>query len=157
MRAFVVAFLIVFFAGEALALSCIRPSLERAFVQARDAEELYVPVLGRFIELDVDQGGEKDRTREDSFGAARFVGRPVARYGFGDAMDVRVSVTLRCLAHWCGGIAEDEEVLTFLRIDGSDYHFETGPCVSSVFYSPGSSELSAMRRCLRRDRCEPDQ
>ncbi len=135
-------------AGQAAALSCLRPDVERAFAEANGAVEEYVVVIGSFT------GGPGPRPGGTTGGDERtypavFTGHLLNRNGKAEAVDREVVVHEACAASWCSELPTGQEVLTFLRIDAGDVPVLTlGPCYPNFFTAPTAQQVDTVKQCF---------
>lgn len=148
--------LLTIVAQPAIALSCLQPTIEQAFLDARDAQEIYVPVLGRF-EGFARRPEPKDNRPEDRSFTARFVGQAVTTRVIGPRIDVTVQVNENCIASWCPAVVPGVEMLTFLEKSGEDYIFNINACGGNAFANPTRETVNQLRTCLRDMDCAPPE
>jgi len=142
----------LFLASPAFALSCMRPSVEAAFMRVHEAAEIYVPVLGQFTGFEP-RKDSKSPTPEDRVFTAHFSGSTFTSRGKGRALDIKVAVTETCLASWCPHLPANTEMLTFLRRDGDGYAIEINACGGNAFSDPTPDQIKSMRACLSKMTC----
>ncbi|MGV6839822.1 MAG: hypothetical protein ACWA40_06480 [Planktomarina sp.] len=122
--------LLLLFAGQAHALSCVPNSAQSMYQRAAKAEEAYLPVLGRFSipegTVQWTDGGGSGQHDGHSF-QAQFVGKALTQYGFKADFDQTVTVHVSCLSIWCGGVG-DWESLALLQQSDDGYSLSAGPC-----------------------------
>ena len=139
-------------------LSCLRPDIVRTFEQARDAEEGFWIVRGRVLSdqpiatpaLGAD-GVYKDGAKADT--PVRVVGQGLRPDGqFGDfVQDVTLSIT--CLAHWCGSVTLEEELFMAIEVKENGPELVADPCSNRIvrFSEEGEARLL---RCVREGVCD---
>lgn len=140
-------------AQPALALTCLRPSVERAFLEARDATEAYVPVVGRFTGFP-ERPDDQTIDGPDRNVPAQFTGHTITGTGLGQPVDIPVALVETCLGSWCPAFAPDEQVVTFLRREGDGYELRVDACHGNYFPADADT-LGAMQACLREMDCTP--
>ncbi len=146
-------------AGQAAALSCLRPTIEAGFNTHSQAEEIYVMVLGKLTNKRNVVPGVELRgagiARGESY-VATFIGFQSTRSGFDRPLEATVAVKGTCLASWCGGVNIDVEMITFLEKTPYGYTLSEGPCGGAVFYNPDADMKRRAHQCLLGGVCEPD-
>ncbi|NNE51483.1 MAG: hypothetical protein HKN30_03675 [Sulfitobacter sp.] len=143
----------------ALALSCLKPSVERSFNQYDEAAESYLIVHGR---LTLDEG----LLPKTAFGQGsppkmtmipgRLVGKSLSKAGFELPFERDVTLEVACFGPWCGSLENGADVLAFVRKDQAGYAIDINPCGGAVFSAPHRKLLKSVERCMRGGPCEPD-
>ncbi|MFQ6546430.1 hypothetical protein AADZ90_000625 [Aestuariibius sp. 2305UL40-4] len=160
LRTSVAALMLAAFATQAAALSCMRPDIARTYQYAAESEDLYSVVMGEFVfdesampdaVLSSARGFDKDVTEIP----ARFTGRQLSRNGFATDYDVEVVLEVQCLGQWCGGMAEGETVIAFLRHGGETPVLDVTPCGETVFTDPDQAQISMAISCINGGTCGP--
>lgn len=152
------ACLITLPAQQAVALSCLRPTIESAFMTHSEAAETYILVLGELVNKRNVIPGRGETETEIAGGesyVATFTGYQSTRSGFDKPIEVPVAVKGTCLASWCGGVNADVEMITFLEKTPFGYTLKEGPCGGTVFYNPDKDMKRRALRCLRGGICIP--
>ncbi len=135
------------------ALTCLPPTVERAFTAAQAAREIYVPVLGIFTGFRQRREAQSVNGPDRRF-TARFEGRYVTATGPGGALHADVAVTETCLGSWCPVFPPDVPVLTFLERTADGYRIEVDACHGNYFADPSPDQVKAMRTCLKSMACD---
>lgn len=138
--------------GPAAALTCLPPTVERAFGAAHAAAEVYVPVIGRFTGF-VPRAADDTLNGADRRYRARFAGHAMTAQGPGPRVAAEVAVTESCLGPWCPALTPEIPVLTFLQRDGAGYRFEVDACNGNLFPDPTDAQIEALQACLRTMAC----
>jgi hypothetical protein len=135
-------------AGQAAALSCLRPDVQNAFAEANAAPETYVVVLGEFSGGPGPRAGGTTGGEERTY-TARFSGHLMNRDGKARSIDREVTVREGCAASWCSELATGQQVLTFLQVDtGAAPLLALGPCYPDFFTSPTQAQLEVVKQCF---------
>ena len=149
-------------AGQAAALSCIRPDVAAAYTAAAEADESYVVLLGRLdfrpsrqppdIDGDVNQPRPAPPVRAD------FSGKSLASNGFTREFSAPVMLEPVCWAAWCGGFpVPGQEVLLFARTEGSGgasrVWVELNPCGTQTFDQPTRADIRRVEACHQGGPC----
>ncbi|MEM6303423.1 MAG: hypothetical protein AAF744_01810 [Pseudomonadota bacterium] len=140
---------------EALALSCMEPSIARTFQQTSDAAQDYLIVEGR-LTLDV-----RDLPKTN-FGTpsrqpltlvtAHLTGKSLSASGFNVPFERDITLEVACFGPWCGSARNGEEVLAFVKRDGDTYALAIDPCGGDVFANQPKLRRQAMA-CARGGAC----
>ncbi len=141
-------------AGQAQALSCLRPSVQASFAEADSSEAQYVLAVGRVQLLPgetIPDVGDDPNDREGYSVRARFDGQLAAADGFTEDASFPLTVEVGCAGPWCGGVPL-ERVLVFIeRRDDANVLVE-GPC--PMFVLDATPEvLEGALSCLRGEDC----
>lgn len=144
-------------AGEAAALSCLRPTVQSSFRAADAAEARYVMAVGRLRLLPgetIPRTGEGDPNRRQGYTvAARFDGKLADAGGFSTDASFPVTVRVECAAAWCGGVPLDRMLFFIERREGENLLVE-GPCPR--FALPATPEtIAGAAACLAGEACDP--
>ncbi len=151
-RSLALAFCLGIAAQTAAALSCLPPTVERAFDTAHQAKETYVPVLGSFMGFAQRPEGETLNGLDRRFRAV-FQGHFVTSRGLGGPVRAEVAMLELCLGPWCPAFAPDVPVLTFLHRDGTGYRFQVDACHSNYFADPTGAQIETLQNCLKTRAC----
>jgi len=146
--------------GPALALSCLRPTIQGSYLDHAKAEESYILVFGKLTNKRNVVRGPKIQggtgARSENF-TATFVGKQASRAGFDRPLKTTVAVSTTCAGPWCGSINIDLPMITFLEITPYGHRLTEGPCGGNIFYNPTKAEEKSVLRCLRGGVCNPDR
>ncbi|WP_428540964.1 hypothetical protein [Profundibacter sp.] len=149
-------------AGPAFALSCARPTIEGSYLEHSQAKEHYILVFGYLTnKRNVVIGPEREGFvgtggRSENF-TATFIGHQGTRAGFDRPIKATVAISTTCADAWCGSVAMDAMLMTFLETTPYGHRMTIGPCSGSEFYTPTNDEKRSMLRCLRGGVCNPDR
>lgn len=153
-RRILTGLLMLLIATPALALSCLRPDVRTAFVQAQEAEETYIVVHGT---LSFDASKLPEAVLNDSPPvtriAARLMGMGLTETGFDVAFERDVTLEVLCFGPWCGGAGDGARYLAFLRQDGAGYVVSADPCASLLFHEPKPEDLTTVAQCYKAGHC----
>ncbi len=99
---------------QALALSCMKPSVTRTFKEIHAAPETYIIVEGR-LTLDASKLPETDLTNQSPPELTRvpaiLSGTSLSRAGFDAPFAREITLEVACFGPWCGGAQNGMEVL----------------------------------------------
>ena len=143
-------------AGQAAALTCAPSDAVRSYTNARDSEDAYVVLLGRFSFdpslLPESEVGAGERTPVPI--PARFTGTQLDASGdFATPVERDVTLLPICFGPWCGAMQAGEEVLAFGRLDGDEVTLELNACNGWHLPQPDAQTLSRVRACHRGAAC----
>lgn len=134
-------------AGPALSLSCIRPDPVRSYQQAADAEEVYLLVTGT-LSHDPASVPPKPEDGQSATMPATLTGAFLNADRFEGAFAAPVTVSLDCVASWCGQMPEPSaEVLAFLQETPTGYALSLGPCGGWMFVDPTEAQIERVVAC----------
>ena len=148
---------LVLAAQPALALSCMPYTVIHAFLEARDAAESYIVVHGDLVfdesHLPVTDWANQEASKPDNLFAARIRGMALNSAGFTVPFDETITVNVRCLGPWCGGLQSETTYLAYLQKASHGYLLETDPCGGFAFANPGAALLERVRTCFNGGPC----
>lgn len=154
----ILAALFCLIAGPALALSCLPPDPVRDFIQADEAEDIWIVVEGR-LNFDSSRLPEQDLARNDAPPEtdipARLEGLSLGPDGFSRAFDRDITLRVLCFGPWCGGAEAGRDYLGFLKREGDGYVAFADPCGNRLYAEPTDAMRDALTRCMRGDVCQP--
>lgn len=143
-------------AGQASALSCMRPDVARSFHWAAEAEEAYSVFYGRF------DFSTPPRTRRtppitptEHTVSARFSGQVLGIGGFQPTGLSEVTLHFTCLGSWCGSVTPREPMLAFAQRTADGYVVRVDPCFSTIFPDPSPDVIATVEACMRGEDCTP--
>lgn len=142
---------------EALALSCLRPSVTRTFAEVNAAAEIYIVVSGRLTLNErklPKRTASTPRPPEMTRIKARLKGTSMTLDGFTVPFDQRITLEVACFASWCGGVQSGTDVLAFVRRDAGKYALGVNPCGGHVFGTPKPAMLKQVIQCYRGGACK---
>lgn len=154
-RTFLAAIIsLIAFTNPALALSCTRPDVKRAFSQALEAEEMYSVVIGTLTfdlsKLPMAVGNDSP---PQTLIPARIEGKALTGTGFDHEFTEDITLDVLCFGPWCGGAGSGVEYLTFLRKDAQGYVMVADPCNSLNFQEPTETMRQAVEKCFIKGEC----
>lgn len=130
---------------QALALSCLRPSVADSYRIAEESAEAYYIALGRLERAGPNEmtgpAPGSDVARQSYRFAASFEGDFLTRDGFASPRSVPVTVEVGCIEIWCGNESLSPRGLYFLRADGGTLVLDAGPCGGMYFDDPDAAQL----------------
>lgn len=148
---------LVFLPMPAFALSCMPHGVSDAYLQAANAEEGYVPVLG---ELSFDPALVPKVDWERQFEVpgttlipATFKGDALGPRGVPQALETDVVLAVQCAGPWCPSPTPGE-MLGFLRKTSHSYVLSTNACGGFLFGNPKPEQVQELRDCLAGRKCE---
>ena len=141
---------------QALALSCMKPSVTRTFKEIHAAPETYIIVEGR-LTLDVSKLPKTDLTNQSPPELTRvpaiLSGTSLSRAGFNAPFVRDITLEVACFGPWCGGAQNGMEVLAFLKRTAKGYTLAITPCGGHVF--PNQKKLQRqVLRCFKGGACQ---
>jgi hypothetical protein len=134
--------------AQAMALSCVRPTVERSFAQAQASDDYYAVVRGR-LTFDESKIPKTQLNSNDAPGSS------LSQAGFKTPFDRKITIELRCFGPWCGSAVSGSEYLGFMKNTASGYALSIDPCQSQVFPEPTPQMLDAVTDCLNGAACSP--
>lgn len=148
MTSFAYAAMIALIAGQASALSCMRPDPVSAYQQAADAQGVYYVLYGAldFDAIELPKGVENN-PRAPAPISAMFHGNGLSPEGFNLRFDQPVTVQPICAGPWCGQVAPHTAAIVFVQALDDHLLLEVGPCGGQVFEQPSQADLDAMVQC----------
>lgn len=145
-------------AAPAWSLSCLRPDIVDTYERARDAKEGFWIIHG-VIRADGPLAGpqpDADGRYKDGASAStkvRVLGRGLRTDGFHSIPPQDVTLTITCLAHWCGSVAPDQDLFMAIEVKPTGPELVIDPCSSRVVPYTKDGETRLLR-CLRDGVCE---
>ncbi|GIT92725.1 hypothetical protein JANAI62_30380 [Jannaschia pagri] len=141
-------------AGQAQALSCMRPTVQGTYLDADGRAETYVLALGRLTPVPgqtrpAEPANPNDRVPYSLM--TRFDGALATSDGFTRTARFDVRVDVGCAGPWCGGVPTSKH-LFFLKRDGATHSFESGPCPWFAFEPTVENRADALA-CLNGGMC----
>ncbi|WP_299838597.1 hypothetical protein [uncultured Jannaschia sp.] len=155
-RLILAALLSTALAGQASALSCLRPSVQSSFQAADTSEADYVLAIGRVQPLPGEEIAPADDTPNDRKGYSartRFDGEIAGADGFDTTVSFPLTVEVECAGHWCGGVPLDRNIM-FVERRGEENVLIEGPCPRFALDATPEAEADVLA-CLRGEACTP--
>lgn len=136
-------------AGQATALSCVRPDAVRTFERVSEDTASYYLLYGT---LDFDAAkqpkGVVNEERNPDPIAAKFAGFALNTGGFTTPYSRAVTLQPVCYGPWCGSETPGVQSLIFAQVDGDQIIIEASPCGGRIFADPSESLLDTMTACM---------
>ncbi|PUB18558.1 hypothetical protein [Yoonia sediminilitoris] len=148
---------LIVFAGQAAALSCMRPDPIATFNQVAAAPEPYFVLYGRlhFDESALPQGLKDPQSPDPAAIAAEFVGMTLTSAGFVRPYESPVELLPVCAGPWCGSARTDVDAIYFVRADKVPVMAIAEPCGGMIFANPSPEVLDALTVCMQGGACLP--
>ena len=132
-------------AGQAMALSCLRPDVARTYAEAAEAEAAYVVVHG---ELDFEPGDMPPAEGTEPAPKSRELratlhGKGLTQGGFDTPFTRPITLEAQCLGPWCAQAEPGVEVLAFVETAGDGYRLTITPCGGMAFQEPSEAATSS--------------
>lgn len=153
MKSFALAALVAgLTASQASALSCLRPDVAQAFLDASSADQTYVVLKGAF---DFAPLPKKEKPTAETV-AATFSGRLLTGTGFTQKVSAPVQIELTCSGMWCAEMEPQQEMIAFVQnLNDEKLVFEVGPCYELAFVEPSQEDVKRLENCAQGGACEP--
>lgn len=158
MRLFVAALCLVF-PLQAMALSCLPPSVERSYGFAHESEDPYMVVIGRlgFDENELPKETENPNDAPQlTLIPAHLSGKSLSKGGFVTPFDTQIIIELRCFGPWCGGVRDGTDFLAFIRKTKEGFALSIDPCGGFAFENPSDKMLQAVTACINGAKCSSE-
>lgn len=142
-------------AGQASALSCVRPDVAGTFQSVSAPEDTYIVLLGTFsFATPPPQTGLALNPESISL-PARFDGQYLGPERFVDGPAFDITLNFTCAASWCGSMRSDAgRSLAFARQTSQGYVLDVGPCGGRVFTRVVDADVQRVEACMRGEACE---
>jgi len=142
-------------AGQAMALSCVRPDPIRTFQQVAAAPERYFVLYGQ---LDFDEGALPsgvaiEDVREPAPISAQFRGKGLTRQGFTSDYISPVNLQIGCAGPWCGSARSGVDAIYFVLAEDPPVTMQAGPCGGMIFEEPDQATLDMLTSCMQGGTC----
>ena len=153
----IIVFILAMFAPvPALALSCVRPSVERTYSQAQKSSDTYVVVHGRLLFNDRKlprSGSSSQNPPKLTKIPATLKGRSLTKAGFATPFDRNITLNVACFGPWCGSAGSGMDVLAFIKKGKGGYTLAIDACGGEMFANPTGANLKQVASCFKRGRC----
>lgn len=142
----------------AIALSCLPHGVSDAYLQAEQAEEAYLPVLGD-LQFDpamlpvVDMANQAATPRKTLI-PATFKGDAMGARGVPIPFETDVLLEVGCIGPWCAS-AQPGPSLALLRRTSNSYVLSTNACGGFLFTKPTDVQIKQVQDCLSGRQCDP--
>ncbi len=154
-------FLVILLMGlplPAFALSCLPHGVSDAYIEADQARESYVPVLGDLsfdtkLLPEVDMNNQQG-TPQKTLIPATFRGKALSPRGVSVPFETDVMLEVRCFGPWCPSPLPGRS-LGFLLKTSDSYVLSTNACGGFLFGQPTNDQVKEAEDCLAGRRCEP--
>lgn len=141
-------------AGQASALSCVKPDPVAAFNFAAESEKTYLILRGKL--------GFDPKKLQDPAGppiatkiATNFKGKLLTADGFTDDIEVPVTLALNCAGPWCARISPNTDYMAFVVQMDQELIFGVSPCYQFAFANPTEEAIERVEQCAAGGPCEP--
>ena len=140
-------------AGPAFGLSCKPPNFAEAFNRAAAAEEMYSLVYGIFEPV-----VSQDELADAMAAPFIFDGKQLGREGFGQTQAREVTVERSCAGSFCAPFPPTGvPMMVLLEHRGTAQVLNAKPCGDEVMLDPSFGQVGAIRACMGRLECGPDE
>lgn len=149
MKAAFAAIALIVIAGQATALSCMRPDVVRTFERVSEDTDTYYLLYGT-LDFDANKQpkGVVNEERNPDPIAAQFAGFALDMGGFTTPYSSAVTLQPVCFGPWCGNTTPGVQSLFFAQVDDDAIKIEADPCGGRIFPEPSRSLLDAMTACM---------
>lgn len=143
-------------AGQASALSCVRPDVASTFQAAQEDEDSYYVLRGSlsFDPSLMPESYVEAAGFEPSPVAAQFEGKALTLSGFQASFDTALTLGPSCAGPWCGAAGPSDDVIIFAKQTASGLEVDVGACPWFMFYNPDSAMVSQLVDCVNGRGCE---
>lgn len=149
MKSLIAAIALIAIAGQAAALSCMRPDPVDTFARVSAADDTYYLLYGT---LDFDASkqpkGVVKKPRDPAPIDAVFDGFALDQSGFNTPYKTAALLQNKCAGPWCGSQEPGVTSLFFAMVQGDQIVISASPCGGSIFTNPQPSVLNAMTACM---------
>lgn len=145
-------------AGQANALSCLRPDPARTFQAAADSTDTYVVLRGSlsFDEKLMPEFDGMSWPGELPTVPALFQGMALGPDGFTIRYQTELLLQPSCAGPWCGGMYPSDDAIAFARDNGAGvYVIDLGPCPMWVYDTPDAVVVGTITQCMSGGLCSP--
>lgn len=155
----VLALILALMAGQAQALSCMRPDLAVTWWEITHAPESYKVLHGTLTFdaglMPVFDGQSPPPPPGPGPVPAQFSGTHLAGDGtFSGQMERAVVLQPTCAGPWCGGLSRSPmQVLAFAEVQGDALVINLSACGGHVFTDPTPEMLALVGACQRGETC----
>ncbi len=139
---------VVSVAGQAQALSCIRPDPISSFATANASAAQYLVLTG---ELTAPGDGQTADAPVSALG--QLTGFGLTPDGFTAPFDGDVVLQVTCAGPWCGAMPVSGPIVAFARVDGTTPVIEADACGAWLFSDPDAATLDRLTTCLVMGQC----
>jgi len=148
------ALILLVLAGQAQALSCMRPDVADSFNRANDiAEPVYILRGVLTFDAALMPKDVVNEVRNPDPVPATFEGLGLTHDGFTTRFAGDLVLQPRCAGPWCGSTVPGQEVIVFATDLGDQLVVEIGACGGTVFQDPTPEMDAVLAACLRGEPC----
>jgi len=141
-------------AGQASALSCIRPDVAAAFNYVAEADDSFVVLRGSF-DFPTDQLPDPAAPPVAKSIKSTFSGDLLTGDGFTDAVEAPVTLALTCAGPWCGRISPNTDYIAYVLQTDTQLILDVGPCYQFAFPNPTDETVALVEQCAAGGDCTP--
>jgi len=141
-------------AGQASALSCIRPDVAAAFNYVAEADDSFVVLRGTF-DFPPSQLPDPAAPPLAKKIQATFKGNLLTAGGFTDEVEAPVTLALTCSGPWCGRISPNTDYIAYVLQLESELILDVGPCYQFAFPNPTDELVARVEQCAAGGDCTP--
>ncbi len=145
-------------AGQASALSCLPHSVQAAYQNAAEAEDVYVVIHGKLSFdkdlLPVTDWDDQMNTPDSTPIPARISGKMLTATGFDRPAFLNLTFDVRCYGPWCASGVAGADYLAFVKQTPTGYVLETNPCGGFAFATPSPEQIQAVEACHAGKSCD---
>jgi len=131
-------------AGQAQALSCMRPDPATSFAAASTSDLPYLVLTG---DLTSPAATGKSGPKPISV-LGHLNGHGLTAAGFTATFDGDVVLQVTCAGPWCGAVPASGPVVAFARIDGPTPVIEADACGMWLFAAPDTAMIDQLTACM---------
>lgn len=149
MKSLIAAIALVSIAGQAAALSCVRPDPVATFARVSAADETYYLLYGTLdFEAVKQPKGLVNERQNPAPVAARFDGFALNQSGFNTPYKTAAVLQITCAGPWCGSQESGVKSLFFAQVQDDQIVVTASPCGGNIFATPQPDVLDAMTACM---------
>jgi len=149
MKFIAAAIALTLIAGQATALSCMRPDPVGTFERIEADPASYYILYGT-LEFDATKQpkGVVNKERNPRPIPAQFSGHGLNTNGFTSAYNNPVTLQPTCAGPWCGSQTPGVKSVFFAKLVGDQVVIEASACGGTIFAEPSPDVLDAMTACI---------
>lgn len=155
MKQIILALCLTALAGQAAALSCVRPDPVATFNRLANAPEGYFVLYGEltFDEDALPAGMGQGRADAPALIPAFFRGKGLQRDGFTSDYIAPAELLVTCAGPWCGSARSGIDAVFFVRADSDPVQMVADPCGGMIFADPSQDVLDMLTTCMQGGTC----
>ncbi len=155
MKSLSLALCLIASAGQAVALSCIRPDPIQTFNRVAAAPESYFVLYGQltFDQAALPPGMSDGPDAAPVLIEGFFRGKGLTQQGFSADYVSPALLEVVCFGPWCGSARSGVDALYFVRADNTPVMMEAGPCGGMIFEDPDQVVLERIVTCMQGGPC----